>query len=142
MTLRQLSMIISLLYFLCWFCTLDHIFFSVLPPIQVLLFLALNGGSDKDRLLRKRITIGKSFQKEAEKNKSDNFTRRNRQEQKKFYTLTRIKVQGFHNWLKFQPFLLIGGDQIELRKGVIKGEGDLKYSQQNTQNIAINVNQS
>ena len=35
--------------------------------------------------------------------------------EKKIYTRTRIRVEGFYNWLKFQPFFLIG----ELRKGVI-----------------------
>ena len=39
-------------------------------------------------------------------------------EEKKFYTRTRIRVEGFHNWLKFQLIFLICGDHL-LRKGVI-----------------------
>ena len=39
-------------------------------------------------------------------------------EQKKFYTRTRIRVWGFHKWLKFQPFFWLV-EIIELRKGVI-----------------------
>ena len=37
--------------------------------------------------------------------------------QKKFYTRTRIRVKVVHNWLKFQPFSLIGGDHRIKKRG-------------------------
>ena len=64
--------------------------------------------------------------------------------QKKFYTRIRIRVYGFHNWLKFQPFFLIDGDHW-LRKRdnyliAYKREKDLKDTKRITKNAAFNVN--
>ena len=38
--------------------------------------------------------------------------------QNKFFTRTRMRVKGFHNWLKLQPCFLNGGDHW-IKKGVI-----------------------
>ena len=51
---------------------------------------------------------------------------------------------GFHNWLKSLPFFLIGVDHrikkiyIYLTAYVVR-EGDLKDTQRNEQNVALNV---
>ena len=53
---------------------------------------------------------------------------------KKFYTRTIIRVKGFHKELKFQFFFLIYGDPWNKER-----EGDLKDTERNIQNAALNV---